>query len=44
MCYGGDRNRTFTPNEEGAPPVETQITLDFAEIELITRERIREGY
>ena len=44
MSYGGDRYRTFTPNEEGAPPVETQITLDFAEIELITRERIREGY
>jgi len=44
MSYGGDRYRTFVANDEGAPPVETQITLDFAELELITRERVREGY
>tara|TARA_B100001094_G_scaffold333338_1_gene410884 strand:+ start:4500 stop:5705 length:1206 start_codon:yes stop_codon:yes gene_type:complete len=44
VTYGGDRFRTFTPNEEGAPPVETQCTLEFSEMELITKERIYEGY
>ena len=44
VSYGGDRFRTFTPNDEGAPPVETQITLNFAELELITKERVFEGY
>ena len=44
VSYGGDRYRTFTPNDEGAPPVETQITLNFSELEVITRERVFEGY
>ena len=44
VTYGGDRFRTFTPNEEGAPPVETQCTLEFSEMELITKERIFEGF
>ena len=44
VAYGGDRFRTFTPNDEGAPPVETQITLNFAELEVITKERVFEGY
>ena len=44
VAYGGDRYRTFTPNDEGAPPVETQITLNFSELEVITRERVFEGY
>lgn len=44
VTYGGDRYRTFEPNQEGAPPVETNIQLNFREIELITRERIAEGY
>ena len=38
ITYGGDRYRTFTPNDEGAPPVETQMTLEFSEMELITKE------
>lgn len=42
--YGGDRYRTYEGNEEGAPPTETTITLNFAEIELITRERVIEGF
>ena len=41
--YGGDRYRTFPGNFEGAPPVETQITLNFKEMELITRESVFEG-
>jgi hypothetical protein len=44
VSYGGDRYRTFTPNDEGAPPVETNITLEFGELELITKERVYEGY
>ena len=42
--YGGDRYRTYEGNDEGAPPVETTITLNFAEIELITREKVIEGF
>ena len=44
VVYGGDRYRTFTPDNEGAQPVETTITLNFKEMELITRERVFEGY
>ena len=45
VSYGGDRYKTFDPhNSEGAPPVETSITLSFKEIEIITRERIFEGF
>ena len=29
---------------EGAQPVETTITLNFKEMELITRERVFEGF
>ena len=43
--YGGDRYKTFEAIEgEGAPPVETSITLNFKEMELITRERVFEGF
>ena len=44
VTYGGARYTTFDGNEDGAPPVETNITLNFAEIELITRERVTEGF
>ena len=45
VTYGGDRYKTFEPHaDDGAPPVETQIQLNFQEIEIITRERIFEGY
>jgi len=44
VSYGGDRYRTFQATEDGAPPVETQITLAFKEMELITRERVFEGF
>ena len=42
--YGGSRYKTFDGNADGAPPVETSITLEFKEIELITRERAEEGF
>ena len=44
VTYGGDRYRTFEPDGEGAQPVETTITLNFKEMELITRERVFEGF
>ena len=42
--YGGSRYKTFDGNEDGAPPVETSISLSFKEIELITREKATEGF
>ena len=42
--YGGDRYKTFEGNDAGAPPLETTITLEFGEIELITREKAAEGF
>ena len=45
VSYGGDRFKTFEGVEgEGAPVVETSINLTFKELELITRERIAEGF
>ena len=44
VAYGGDRYKTFDGNESGAPPVETTITLNFREMELITKERAQEGF
>ena len=45
VSYGGDRYKTFEPHaDDGAPPVETTMTLAFKEIEVMSRERIFEGY
>ena len=44
VAYGGDRYKTFEGQDDGAPPVETTITLNFKEMELITRERVFEGF
>ena len=44
VSYGGSRYKTFDGNADGAPPVETSISLTFKEIELITRERALEGF
>ena len=44
VTYGGDRFKTFAPRSDGAPVVETNLTLNFKELELITRERVAEGY
>ena len=40
VSYGGDKYRTYSPTDEGAPPVETTITLAFKELDLVTRESI----
>ena len=34
----------FDANNDGAPPVETSMSLNFQEMELITRERVFEGF
>jgi hypothetical protein len=44
VSYGGDRYKTFDSQGDGAPPVDTSIQLGFKELELITRERVHEGY
>jgi hypothetical protein len=44
VTYGGDRFKTFDGNEDGAPPVETTMTLNFKEMELITKQRAEEGF
>jgi hypothetical protein len=44
VTYGGDRYRTYTATKEGAPPQETNISLNFKEMELITRERVKDGF
>lgn len=42
--YGGGQFQAFKGNNEGAPLVETEISLQFKEMETITRERIYEGF
>tara|TARA_Y100000996_G_scaffold133307_1_gene101308 strand:+ start:415 stop:1665 length:1251 start_codon:yes stop_codon:yes gene_type:complete len=44
VSYGGDRFKAFDGNSRGAPPVETTMTLNFKEMELITRQRAAEGF
>ena len=46
VTYGGERVQFFRPSADGrgAPPVETQIELQFKELEIITREKLREGF
>ena len=38
--YGGDRPQFFTDDH----PVETQLTLNFKEMEIITKQRILAGF
>ena len=44
VSFGGERVQFFKPLGKGAPPVETSIELQFRELELITREKINEGF
>ena len=46
VTYGGERVQFFRPHSDGsgAPPVETNIELQFKELELITRENLALGY
>ena len=46
VTYGGERVQFFRPSSDGrgAPPVETQIELQFKELEIITREKLKVGF
>ena len=44
VTYGGDRYKTYTATSKGAPPTETTISLNFKEMEMITRERVKDGF
>ena len=44
VTYGGDRYKTYTATSKGAPVSETTISLNFKEMEMITRERVVEGF
>ena len=45
VAYGGDRYKTYSGiNGDGAPPIETTISLTFKEIDLITREKAEDGF
>ena len=52
--YGGDRYKTHTESSSeldvdglsitGAPPVETTITLNFKELGMVDRKKVKEGF
>ena len=46
--YGADRYTAYEPttgmNGGGTPPQKSQITLDFVEIETLSKDSIREGH
>ena len=44
VVYGGEKFTTFQPDEDGAAPVKTSMTLEFVELELMTKEKIYQGY
>ena len=48
VAYGGDRFTAHRPTEglqgKGAPPTRTSLTLTFQEMEILTRQRIDEGF
>ena len=48
VAYGGDRFVAYRPTTglhgAGAPPQRTTLTLQFKELEIITQERIEEGF
>jgi len=47
VTYNGDNNKFFNPTSKksGSPaPIETQIDLAFKEIEIITKDKINQGY
>ena len=44
VSYGGDRYKTHSSIDGGAPPIQTTMSLTFKELDLITRERVLEGH
>ena len=48
VAYGGDRYITYDTTDgvhgKGNPPQRTTLTLSFKEMEIITRERVDQGF
>ena len=42
--YGGEQMSSFIPDALGAPPTEVNLTLTFKELEILTKEKIIQGY
>ena len=42
--YGSDRYTAYRPDDRGAPPQNTNVTLQFTEVEIITKESAKKGY
>ena len=43
--YSGEgKYTTFEADDDGAPPMVTELSLNFQEMEIITKERVAEGY
>jgi len=44
VTYGGDRFTAYGPIDGSPPPQKSSISLSFGEIEIMNKEKIREGY
>ena len=44
VTYGGDKFVTYAPDNNGAPPQKTSITLSFQELEIMDRNNIKDGF
>ena len=42
--YGSDRYTAYRPDDFGAPPQNTSVSLFFQEVEIVTRERAEKGF
>ena len=42
--YGSDRYTAYRPDDFGAPPQNTSVSLSFQEVEIVTRERAAKGF
>ena len=43
--YGGDRFTAYEPDETGSPPPQrTTLTMNFSEIEILDKARLKEGF
>jgi len=43
VTYGGERYKTHSATDGGAPPIQTTMSLTFKELDLITREQVMMG-
>jgi len=44
VSYGGDKFVTYNPDDGGAPPQKTTISLSFQEIEILDRANMKDGF